>query len=84
LGARPILTSKLVARLDSPKTPWCRWSSISRRGVGDEICYGAWAMSMIGCAGPPTPSKIWTYHTLVAAPAFLAISTIGRSATVLP
>jgi hypothetical protein len=50
LGARPILTSRLVARLDSlktpwcrwspersKKTPWCRWSSISRRGVGGEI-----------------------------------------------
>jgi hypothetical protein len=50
LGARPILTSKLVASLDSPKTPWCRWSSerskktlwcrwssISRRGVDGEI-----------------------------------------------
>jgi AAA domain len=46
--------------------------------------YGARAMSMIECAGPPTPSKIRMYHTLVAAPAFLAISTIGPSATALP
>jgi hypothetical protein len=50
LGARPILTRKLVARLHSSKSPWCRWSSerskktpwcrlssISRRGVGEEI-----------------------------------------------
>jgi hypothetical protein len=28
-------------------------------------------LCMIGCAGPPTPSKM--YHTLVAAPTFLAI-----------
>jgi hypothetical protein len=46
-------------------------------------CYGALAMCMIGCAGPPTPSKYRMYHTLVAAPAFLVISTIGPSATVL-
>jgi hypothetical protein len=46
-------------------------------------CYGALAMCMIGCAGPPTPSKIRMYHTMVAAPAFLAIITIGPSATVL-
>jgi hypothetical protein len=45
--------------------------------------YDALAICMIGCAGPPTPSKYWMYHTLVAAPAFLAISTIGPSATVL-
>ena len=52
-------------------------------GVGWPVCYGALAMCMIGCAGPPTPSKIRMYHTLVAAPAFLAIFTIGPSATVL-
>jgi hypothetical protein len=45
-------------------------------------CYGALAMCMVGCAGPPTPSKIRMYHTLVAAQAFLAIFTIGPSATV--
>jgi Reverse transcriptase (RNA-dependent DNA polymerase) len=38
-------------------------------------CYGVRAMSMIGCAGPPTPSKIRMNHTLAAAPAFLAISS---------
>jgi hypothetical protein len=38
-------------------------------------CYGARAMNMIGCAGPPTPSKIRMNHTLVAAPAFLATSS---------
>jgi hypothetical protein len=38
---------------------------------------------LIGCAGTPTPSKIRMYHTLVVAPAFLAIFTIGPSATVL-
>jgi hypothetical protein len=47
------------------------------------LCYGALAMCMIGCAGPPTPSKYRMYHTLVAAPAFLVTSTIGPSATVL-
>jgi hypothetical protein len=46
-------------------------------------CYGALAMCIIGCAGPPTPSKYRMYHTLVATPAFLVISTIGPSATVL-
>jgi hypothetical protein len=46
-------------------------------------CYGALAMCMIVCAGPPTPSKYRMYHTLVTAPAFLVISTIGPSATVL-
>jgi hypothetical protein len=45
-------------------------------------CYGTLAMCIIGCAGPPTPSKIRMYHTLVVAPAFLAIFTIGPSATV--
>jgi hypothetical protein len=40
-------------------------------------------MCMIGCAGPTTPSEIRMYHTLVVAPAFLAIYTIGPSATVL-
>jgi hypothetical protein len=49
----------------------------------DGSCYGALAMCMIGCAGPPTHSKIRMYHTLVVAPAFLAIFTIGHSATVL-
>jgi hypothetical protein len=33
--------------------------------------------------GPPTPSKIRMYHTLVVTPAFLAIFTTGPSATVL-
>jgi hypothetical protein len=37
------------------------------------VCHGAQAMSMIGCAGPLRPSKIQMYHTLVAAPVFLAI-----------
>jgi hypothetical protein len=46
-------------------------------------CNGALLMCMIGCAGPPTPSKYRMYHTLVIAPAFLVISTIGPSATVL-
>jgi hypothetical protein len=46
-------------------------------------CYSALAMCMIGCAGPLTPSKIQMYHTLVVAPAFLAIFTIGPSATIL-
>jgi hypothetical protein len=32
-------------------------------------------MSIIGCAGPPGKNRM--YHTLVAAPAFLAISPIG-------
>jgi hypothetical protein len=45
-------------------------------------CYGVLAMCMIGCAGPPTPSKYWMYHTLVAAPAFLVYSTIGPTATI--
>jgi hypothetical protein len=45
-------------------------------------CYGALAMCMIGCAGPPTPSRSRVYHTLVVAPGFLAIFTIGPSATV--
>jgi hypothetical protein len=45
-------------------------------------CYSALAMRMIGCAGPPMPSKIRMYHTLVVAPAFLAIFTIGPSATI--
>jgi hypothetical protein len=34
-------------------------------------------------AVPPMPSKIRMYHTLVVAPEFLAISSIGPSATVL-
>jgi hypothetical protein len=46
-------------------------------------CYGALAMCMIGCAGPPTPSKSRMYVTLVVASAFLAIFTMGPSATVL-
>jgi hypothetical protein len=50
--------------------------------VGDRV-FGALAMSMIGCAGPSTPSKFAMYHTLVAAPAFLATSTIDPSAAVL-
>jgi hypothetical protein len=50
---------------------------------GASDCYGALAMCMIGYAGPPTPSKYRMYHTLVAALAFLVISTIGPSATVL-
>jgi hypothetical protein len=53
------------------------------RGSALYRCYGSLAMCMIGCAGSPTPSKIRMYHTLVAAPAFLAIFTIGPSATVL-
>jgi hypothetical protein len=48
------------------------WISNARPDVA---CYGARAMNMIGCAGPPTPSKIRMNHTLVAAPAFLAISS---------
>jgi hypothetical protein len=48
-----------------------------------ESCYGALAMCMIGCAGPPTPSKIRMYFTLVVAPTFLAIFTIGPNITVL-
>jgi hypothetical protein len=54
-----------------------------RRQSADASCYGALAMYMIGCAGPPTPSKCRMYHTLVAAPAFLVFSTIGPSTTVL-
>jgi hypothetical protein len=45
--------------------------------------YGALAMRMIGCAGPPTPRKIRMYHTLVVAPAFLANFALGPGATVL-
>jgi hypothetical protein len=56
---------------------------LARRTTVTSRCYGALAMCMVGCAGPPTPSKIRIYHTLVAAPAFLAIFTIGPSATVL-
>jgi hypothetical protein len=47
------------------------------------MCCGALAMCMIGCAGPPTHSNFRMYHTVVAAPAFLVISTIGPSVTVL-
>jgi hypothetical protein len=39
-------------------------------------------MCMIGCAGPTTPSKIRMYHSLVVAPAFLAICTIGPSVVI--
>jgi hypothetical protein len=53
------------------------------KGTGGGECYGALAMCMIGCPGPQTPSKIRIYHTLAAAPVFLAIFTIGPSATVL-
>jgi hypothetical protein len=49
----------------------------------DNDCYGALTMCMIGCAGPPTPSEIRMYHTLVVEPAFLAIFIIGTSSTVL-
>jgi hypothetical protein len=46
-------------------------------------CYGALAMYMIGCAGPPTPRQIRIYHILVVTPAFLANFALGPSATVL-
>jgi hypothetical protein len=45
-------------------------------------CYDALVMSMIGYAGPPTPSQFWMYHTLVAASALL-VKQISPSATVL-
>jgi Chromo (CHRromatin Organisation MOdifier) domain len=62
-----------------PENPSPRQHRRSARGSASSIkgrsCYGARAMNIIGCAGPPTPSKIRMYHTLVAAPAFLAISS---------
>jgi FtsH-binding integral membrane protein len=47
------------------------------------VCVTVRDMCVIGCAGSPTPSKIPMYHTLVVAPAFLAIVTIGPSTTVV-
>ena len=74
-------TRKGKAGQDEFYKTFCGLFAEKSRGEGK--CYGALAMCMIGCAGPPTPSKIRMYHTLVAAPAFLAIFTIGPSATVL-
>jgi hypothetical protein len=56
-----------------------QFSKIHRAFEKHGNCYGAWAMGMIGCAGLPTPRKIRMYHTVVAAPAFLATSSIGPS-----
>jgi hypothetical protein len=47
-------------------------------------CYGALAMRMIGCTGPPTPSKIRMYHRLVVAQAFLAIFKTACHTKYLP
>jgi hypothetical protein len=50
-------------------------ADVRRPGKPDGVThhYRALAMCMIGCAGPPTPSKIRMYHSLVVASAFLAI-----------
>jgi hypothetical protein len=70
-----------VDRAGGSTRPSCQRPDVGKQAEGR--CYGVLAMCIIGCAGPPTPSKIRMYHTLIVAPAFLASFTIGSSATVL-
>jgi hypothetical protein len=53
------------------------------RAIQDKTCFGELSMCMIGCAGPPMPSKIRMYHTLVNRTGIPRYFTISPSTTVL-